>query len=94
MSGRETNLTKNMSYDRIIKFKSIGDTKVDQRLVTGENKVHAVMDPEYGHWTISYEHGTAPTVLQQKFTSFPRLIAFVTDYYRKRNLEIIEIIDT
>lgn len=101
MSGRETNLTKNMSYDRILKLAPLeGKTptdvegKADPRLFTGENKLHARMDPEYGHWYVQYEMGNIPTSMQQRWTSFPRMLLWIEEYYKKRNLRVIEIIDT
>jgi hypothetical protein len=102
MSGRETNLTKNMSYDRILVLKPIEGTKgpldtngkVDPRLFTGDNQLHAKMDTEYGHWYVSYEKGLPAASLQQRWTSFPRMLQHLTEYYKQRNCYIAEIIDT
>src|SRR5215469_16623162 len=98
MPGRDYNLTKNASIDRILKLQAIDGRpqdvsgKVDPRLFTGENRLHAVMDPEYGHWYLRYEAGFLPSSLQQRWTSFPRLLTFTSEYFKRRNIEIIEII--
>lgn len=98
---RETNLTKNASADRILVLKPIEGLdpkhtsgKVDPRLFTGENKLHARMDPEYGHWFVQYEMGTPALSLQQRWTSFNRLVNHLTEYFKQRNIYIAEIIDT
>lgn len=66
----------------------------DRRLFSGENKVHAIMDTQSCLWTIKYEMGAPPPILQeQTFTSFRKLLAFCRDYYGKRNIEIVEVID-
>ena len=98
MSGRETNLTKNHTPDRIVVLKPLGDVKdsmgkVDNRLFSGENNLHAKMDLEYGHWYLQYESGSLPQPLQQRWTSFSRMRNFVTDYFKRRNVEIAEIKD-
>lgn len=101
MSGRETNLTKNTSPDRILVLKPeegkdtlTSKGTVDNRLFTGDNKLHARMDPEYGHWYIQYEKGNPPPSLQQRWTSFTKLYNHISEYYKRRNIQIVEIIDT
>ena len=101
MSGRETNLVKNKSKDRILVLKPIEgkdplDNKgmVDKRLFSRENNLHALMDMEYGFWTVQYDSGIIPPAFQQKWTSFTKLYSFVSEYYKRRNVEIKEIIDT
>jgi hypothetical protein len=65
---------------------------VDKRLFTGENNIHALMDPEYGHWYVKYDSGVVPQQLQQRWTSFNKLYEFVKNYYATRNIEIKEVI--
>lgn len=100
MSGRDTNLVKNTSKDRTLVLKPIDGKDalsaggmVDKRLFTGGNNLHAIMDPEYGHWHVEYDSGTIPPAFQQRWTSFSKLQSFVSEYYKRRNVEITEIID-
>lgn len=66
----------------------------DKRLWTGENKVHAILDPMTMLWCIRYEIGAPPpAVRDQNFTSFRALMIYIKDYFEKRNLEIVEVID-
>lgn len=99
MSGTETNLTKNHTRDRVLVLKPIEgkDPKgsnglVDKRLFTGDNKLHAVMDPEYGHWYVKFDMGVVPPQLQQRWTNFAKLYHFVQEYYLTRDIEIKEVI--
>lgn len=99
MSGRETNLTKNNTTDRIITLKPMeGKTvvstsgKVDQRLFSGENRLHAIRDAEYGLWTLQLEHGSLGQALNQRWTSFPKLYEAAKQYFGRRNVEITEVI--
>lgn len=66
---------------------------VDNRLFTGENRLHAVMNTQTCLWHLKYDSGIVPPALQQQFTGFTRLLNFVKDYFKKRNIEIKEIID-
>src|SRR5690349_2629341 len=66
---------------------------VDTRLFTGENKLHAVRDPQSSLWRMKYEMGSVPDELRQSFTNFEKLLAFAKTYYAKRNIEIKEVID-
>ena len=66
---------------------------VDNRIFRGENKVFGVHDPQSNLWTIKYHLGKPPATLNQRFTSFERLHAFVEPYYRKRGLRIAKIND-
>lgn len=70
-----------------------GKGMVDNRLFTGENELHAMMDPEYGHWYVQYKSGIIPSVFQQRWTSFTKLYDFVVQYYKRRNVDVTEIID-
>ena len=66
---------------------------VDSRLFSGENNLHAVMDPQTMLWSLRYEHGGVPTKFKQTFTSFPKLKKFVDDYLILRNIRIKEVLD-
>ena len=88
------------SRDRILKLEIIDGKKptsstglTDSRLFSGENKLHAVADPQTGLWTFKYEMGGVPPVLRCQFTSFKKLLEFASDYYIKRNIRITEVID-
>jgi len=86
--------------DRIIVLKLIDTSakqsktgSIDTRILTGDNKLHAKMDPTSCFWSLSYEHGFVPDPLKQQFTSFAMLLKFIKEYFRKRNIEVTEIID-
>ena len=94
------NTTKMRTKDRIFKL-GIIDNKlpknstgmVDTRLFSGENNLHAKMDPETCFWSLQYDSGALPQSLKVNFTSFPALKKYVEDYFRTRNIEIKEIQD-
>ncbi len=93
--------TKMRSRDRVFKLGIIDDKlpknstgMVDTRLFTGENRLHAKMDPETCFWSLQYETGGAlPQPLKVNFTTFPALKRHVEDYFKTRNIEIKEIQD-
>ena len=98
------NITDNPSNvktnDRVLLLRPIDgkatSTKgsVDNRLFTGGNKLHAVMDEQFCHWYFKYDSGQLPGALKdQRFTSFSKLMSYVTEYYKRRNVEIVEIKD-
>lgn len=66
---------------------------VDSRLFTGGNKLHAVMDTQTCLWSLKYEEGLVPQALRQQFTSFKVLYKFAEDYFKKRNIEIKEVLN-
>jgi hypothetical protein len=66
---------------------------IDKKLFTGENKLKAEMDPQTTLWVMSYENGVVPAALKQRFTSFSKLRAFAESYFKKRNVEITEILN-
>jgi hypothetical protein len=66
---------------------------LDDRLFKGENNLHALKNLQTGLWSLKYEKGTTPINLQQQFTSFGMLMNFSTNYFKKRNVEIVEVID-
>ena len=65
---------------------------VDKRLFNGENRLHAVKDPQFNFWYMKYDSGRLPEPLQQKFTSFTALLKFAEDYMARRNVRIKEVI--
>lgn len=96
----ELRRTKNKSTDRILVLEIIENKApmtstglVDRSLFTGDNKLHAVMDISTCLWHCRYEKGVVPPVLQQRFTSFKRLYDFAKAYFKKRNINIREIVD-
>lgn len=64
---------------------------VDPRLFSGENNLHAIMDPTNCMWYLRYDAGILEQPLKQKFTNFKILKKFVEDYYRRRNIQVKEI---
>lgn len=66
--------------------------KIDPRLFSGENKLHAVFDPRTGMWNMKYEMGGLPGALQQKFMEFNDLKTFAAEYFKTRNVEIVDVL--
>lgn len=64
---------------------------LDPRLYTGDNRIHAVMNPSTRLWSFKYEQGLVPNSLKQEFTSFTKLLKFAQAYFKNRNLQIKEI---
>jgi hypothetical protein len=100
MSGNATNVIKNRSPDRILVLRKIegkgtltDQGLVDNRLFSGGNRLHAILEPETCHWYFKYEAGALPQSLQQKFTTFTKLMSFANNYFNRRNIEITEVID-
>lgn len=86
--------------DRVIIVKPIDGKKalstsglVDTRLFTGDNKLHAVRDGQNMLWSLKMEAGGLAEPLRQRFKTFDSLLEFVRTYFRKRNIEITEVID-
>src|SRR6266853_529038 len=90
------NTTKMRARDRIFKLGVIDDKlpknstgMVDTRLFTGENNLHAKMDPETCFWSLQYDSGALPQPLENNFTkgliteftglNFPENAATVSD---------------
>lgn len=91
---------KNKSSDRILVLEtidgnapknSIGNT--DNRLFTGGNQLHAIMDPQTCFWRLKYEKGILPGAFQDTFTSFNLLKRHVDNYFKTRNIRVKEVID-
>jgi len=64
---------------------------VDKRLFKGENTLHALYDVNTGTWKMAYEMGGLPGGLEGKFTTFNELVDTARGYFKRRNVEIIEI---
>src|SRR6185312_6876886 len=91
---------KNRNSDRILVLqrmegKNTLSTKgiPDNRLFTGENKLHAIFDPEESMWYLKFDAGLLPEQFKQWFTTFDKLLTFVKMYYEKRNVLVKEVID-
>ena len=65
---------------------------VDNRLFTGENKLHAKVDGT-GLWFLQYDAGILPQPLKQRFTNWNILYNSIADYFGKRHIRIKEVID-
>lgn len=94
------NRNKMRSHDRILVLTLVEGTKaldskglVDTRLFTGENRLHAVMDPRTCTWSMKYDMGGIPPVLKGMFTNFHALLKHAREYFKKRNIEINEVLD-
>lgn len=90
---------KERSSDRILMLKPIGGKPVsstglvDPRLFKGENRLHLTMEPQTSIWYFKYDQGGLPEPLKQRFTSFRIAKEYATDYFKKRNVEITEVIE-
>lgn len=91
---------KNRNSDVILVLKVLPGKKpistiglLDPRLFSGENKLHAIMDPQHSLWYFKYDAGILPEPLRQRFTSFTKIIDYAKSYFARRNIQIVEIID-
>jgi hypothetical protein len=96
----QANMNKERSTDRIFVLKPMeGMTAkatsglLDNRLFKGENQLHAKMNPTNCIWGLNYDGGIVPGPLQQRFTSFSMLYKFVEEYFKRRNIQIVEVKD-
>lgn len=86
-------------HDRVIMLKPLKGKQtnnhgmVDTRLFSGDNKLHAIMDHQTSLWYLKYEKGALPDPLKQHFTGFSKLMNYVTEYFKRRNIEVIEVLD-
>jgi hypothetical protein len=94
------NTTKVKSTDRIIVLeraegKNVKNTSgmTDNRLFTGDNKLHAKLDPHNMLWYLQMDSGILADPLRQKFTTFNKLKDYITAYFAKRNIIVKEVID-
>lgn len=65
----------------------------DPRIFSGENKLHAIMDPQSCLWRFKYDMGIVPEPLKCVFTSFSALKKHADTYYSRRNIDIVEVKD-
>lgn len=93
-------MKKNRESDIILVLKPIEGKKplassgmVDSRLFTGKNQLHAVQDTSIRLWHLKYDMGILQEPLRQRFTTLDKLLEFVTGYFARRNIEIVEIKD-
>ena len=100
MIDHTLNKVHNLSSDRILMLepmegKSALDLRgsVDSRLFRGENRLHAIMDKQSAMWYLRYDSGIMAESLKQRWTSFNKLLTFVTEYFKRRNVNIKEVID-
>lgn len=66
---------------------------IDNRLFTGENKLHCKMDFQTLLWSFKYEQGGLPEPLKEKFTSFRAAMKHAENYFSRRNILIQEVLD-
>jgi hypothetical protein len=100
MSGRAQNIVKMRSDDRIIVLKPqegkhtlSSSGMVDNRLFTGDNKLHAKLDKHFMLWSLQQEKGLLPQDLKQRWTSFDKCLDYVRTYFNRRNIDVVEVID-
>lgn len=88
--------TNHRSLDRIFVLEMLPDvdkSKLDTRMVDGDNRLHAVRDPQLSMWSLKLEHGKLPEPLKSSFTSFAAAHKHVQLYYAKRGVKVTEVID-
>lgn len=89
----------NRKSDRILVLKPIDGKPrttmglTDTGLFTGDNELHAIMDQVTCLWHMRYKNGITPLVLKGQFTSFDKLYRYAETYFKKRNIDIIEVLD-
>lgn len=66
---------------------------MDPEVFEGKNNLHAVMDNSTCLWSFKYERGLPPEPLRQRFTNFNTLKAAAENYFSKKNVRIVEVID-
>lgn len=91
---------KMRSYDRVILLqpmegKEVLSTsgKVDPRLFSGGNKLHAVYNVNTGLWELKVENGSIAGGLQGQFSEFESLLIHVTSYFNRRNIAVTGVED-
>ena len=66
---------------------------IDPDIFTGKNKLHIVRSSRNLNWRFKYERGELPDALKQYFTTFTDAIQYAKNYFGKRNIKIVDIID-
>lgn len=97
-----SNMSNLSSPDRVIKLEVIDDKlpktstgMVDTTLFTGENNLHARIDPQTMMWNVHYEKGAVPGALRdQKWTSFAKAYKDLELYFKDRNIKITEVVQS
>lgn len=97
---RAANLVKNRTDDRVIVLKPMEGVNtlnskgiIDNRLFNGINKLHARKADQGDFWHLQYELGDIPPALKGQFTTFSKCLAYTTDYFKKRNIEVVGVED-
>lgn len=89
------------SHDRILSL-AIIDGKMgknsagltDNRLFTGKQQLHVVMDVQTNLWSFRYSaNALLPEGLQGQFTSFSKAYDHAASYFARRNVRITEVKD-
>jgi len=101
-TNQAANDPKMRSDDRIIVLRPIKGKNtlnsiglVDHRLLKGDStsRLHAKLDPT-GLWYLFMDNGgKVPESMSGKWTRWDDCIRDLTAYFKKRNIEIIEVID-
>lgn len=86
------------STDRVLVLERIDPNQkdvglVDPGVLTGKNRLHAVMDTGTCMWSLKYERGIIPEAIRYKFTSFKTLVDQVSTYLALKNLKIVKVLD-
>lgn len=102
-SQQESPESKMRTPDRVFKLELIDGTKplnsigeVDTRLFKdgdSANRLHSVMDLQTSLWSLKYDKGTVPPALHGMFTSFNKSKEHAENYFRKRNIQIVQVFD-
>lgn len=89
----------NVEGIRYLSLKPMDDKKplasngnTDPRLFTGENKLKAVRG-DTSLWTMQYEKGMIPPELRNSYTKFSALMTAAQAFYKKRNIDVKEILE-
>lgn len=101
MNKADNVVKKMMVDDRQLILKPIDGTKsksstglIDPGLFDGTNTLHVKKDSGSNLWYFKYDRGGLPPVLKdQMFTGFKAAYKYAEDYFRKRNVEIKEVLD-
>lgn len=93
-------MNKERSDDRVLVLRPIEGKNamsstglVDKRLFNGGNKMHLLLKPGTTLWYFKYEEGIVPEHFKQYFTGFNTALKYAREYFLKRNIEIVEVID-
>lgn len=67
--------------------------KASKQIFTGRNRLYLTMDEQTCLWSFHYDAGVVPPALNQSFTSFKDAFYFAKNYFDKRGIDIVEVID-